>query len=162
MAKMIPPVPHSGTSSEGEGEIFLSLRDDPVTRDWIALHSLDIARHRKQIAGEIDFVVIIPTKGVLCVEVKGCHSLRRLDGQWYYGFASHPDPRGPFKQASHAMHSLRKQLVARYPALSRVLFWSAVIFPYVPFQEQSGEWHPWQVIDSDLLSTQSIGKLLEH
>jgi len=60
------------------------------------------------------------------------------------------------------MHSLRKQLVARYPALSRVLFWSAVIFPYVPFKEQSGEWHPWQVIDSDLLSTRSIGKLLEH
>jgi hypothetical protein len=162
MARMIPPVPHRGTNSEGEGEIFLSLRDDPVTRDWIVLHSLDIAHHMKQIAGEIDFVIIIPSKGVLCVEVKGCHSLRRLDGQWFYGPASHPDSRGPFKQASQAMHSLRKQLITRYPALSHILFWSAVIFPYIPFHEQSGEWHSWQVIDSNLLSTRSIGQVLER
>jgi len=161
MALMIPPTPHASTSSQGELEIFLKLRDDPGTREWIVLHSLDVANHSKQISGEIDFVVIIPFKGVLCIEVKACHSLVRTQGQWYYGTNSHPDPRGPFKQASGAMHSIRHKLVARYPSLSLVLFWSAVIFPYVSFDTRSEEWHAWQVIDSKLFATCPLGGLLE-
>ena len=162
MARMIPPSPHINTSSEGEFEIFSKLRDDPVTLDWIILHSLDVANHRKQISGEIDFVVIVPSKGVLCVEVKACHTLKRDNGQWYYGSNTHPDSRGPFKQASQAMHSIRQKLATRHPSLSHILFWSSVIFPYVPFDTQSEEWHPWQVIDSKLFAVHSLGKLLEN
>src|SRR5688500_9443632 len=97
---MIPPVVHGGCTSPGEREIFRRLRDDPATSDWIVLHSLDVAEHRKQIAGEIDFVVIVPAKGVLCLEVKACRSLRRDGGLWYYGTEAKADARGPFKQAS--------------------------------------------------------------
>src|SRR6266567_1039339 len=139
MALMIPPTLHANTSSQGELEIFLKLQDDPGTREWIVLHSLDVANHSKQISGEIDFVVIVPTKGVLCIEVKACQSLRRSGGQWYYGTDPHPDSRGPFKQASEAMHSLRHKLVIRFPSLSGVLFWSAVIFPYISFETHSEE-----------------------
>ncbi len=162
MARMIPPAPHVGTSSEGEFEIFSELRDGADTHSWIVLHSLDVANHRKQVSGEIDFVVIIPSKGVLCIEVKACHSLRRFNGQWYYGSNPRPDPRGPFKQASEAMHSMRQKLIARYPSLSRVLFWSAVIFPYVSFETQSEEWHSWQVIDSKSFAARPLEKLLER
>ncbi len=139
MAKMIPPTCHIGTSSKGEIEIFLRLRDDPSTEGWIVLHSLDIMHHQKQVSGEIDFFVIVPGKGVLCVEVKACHHLERHNGQWYYGTSTVPDTRGPFKQASQAMHSIRKKLVACDRSLSSVLFWSAVIFPYIPFSAQSEE-----------------------
>jgi DNA polymerase III delta prime subunit len=160
MAKMIPPNYHTDTKSKGEVEIFLRMRDDPLTKEWIALHSLDIAQHLKQVSGEIDFVVIVPGKGVLCVEVKACHRLERRGGQWYYGASTTPDPRGPFKQASQAMHSIRKRLIARDPSLSGILFWSAVIFPYVPFAVQSEEWHPWQVIDYTRFTARPIGALL--
>jgi DNA polymerase III delta prime subunit len=162
MAKMIPPHYHTDTKSKGEIEIFLRLRDDPLTKEWTVLHSLDIARHLKQVSGEIDFVVIVPGKGVLCVEVKACHHLERRDGQWYYGANTTPDPRGPFKQASQAMHSIRKRLVARDQSLSGVLFWSAVIFPYVPFAVPSEEWHPWQVIDYARFKARPLGALLEQ
>lgn len=60
------------------------------------------------------------------------------------------------------MHSLRRELVTRHPLLSGVLFWSAVIFPFVPFHEASGEWHEWQVIDSKRFSTRPISMLLEQ
>lgn len=162
MAKMIPPTYHTNTVSKGEIEIFLRLTNDPIAKDWIVLHSLDIANHQKQISGEIDFIVIIPRKGALCIEVKACHHLERHEGQWYYGTSTIPDMRGPFKQASQAMHSIRKKLVSRDRSLSGILFWSAVIFPYIPFAVQSEEWHSWQVIDHTRFETHSIGVLLEE
>ena len=162
MAKIIPPTIHAGTTSKGEAEIFLRLRDDPSTHDWIVLHSLDVANHQKQVSGEIDFVVIIPGKGVLCIEVKACHHLRRDKGQWYYGTSTHPDARGPFKQAAQAMHSMRTKLLSQHPSLSNVLFWSSVIFPYVEFNEHSEEWHPWQIIDTMNFMNRPIGVLLER
>ncbi len=130
MAIMIPSCVSEGCSSPGEREVFRRLRDDPGTSGWIVLHSLDVANHSSQVAGEIDFVVIIPNKGILCLEVKACSSLRREGGLLYYGAQAKPDPRGPFKQASDAMHSLRQRLIAKNPGLSRVVFWSAVIFPF--------------------------------
>ena len=162
MARMIPPRVHSDCSSPGEREIFRRLKGDPETRDWIVLHSLDVADHVTNIAGEIDFVVIVPGRGVLCVEVKACSSLRRIGGLWYYGRQVRPDPRGPFKQASTAMHSIRVKLATQKPELARIPFWSAVIFPYLEFSIESEEWHEWQVIDSRTLRSRSIGRSLSN
>jgi ATP:corrinoid adenosyltransferase len=157
---MIPPVIPASCPSAGEREIFTGLRDEPGTKDWIVLHSLDIAHHLRQIVGEADFVVIAPALGVLCLEVKACHSLQRRDGLWYYGHDPHGDPRGPFKQASEAMHSLRQQVLKAEPALSRVPFWSAVAFPFIAFNAACDEWHPWQVIDSPRYRRQSLASLI--
>jgi hypothetical protein len=122
VARMIPPAISPTCSSGGEKEIFELLKEERGTQDWIVLHSLDIAHHLRQVAGEADFVVIVPSLGVLCLEVKACHSLRRRDGLWYYGHDPKGDSRGPFKQASEAMHSLRRQVSRADPALSRVPF----------------------------------------
>jgi len=103
---MIPPYISPSCPSPGEREIFRRLKNDPETSDWIVLHSLDIADHVRQISGEADFVIIIPAKGVLCIEVKACSSLRRENGQWFYGLDNRPDRRGPFRQASEASFSL--------------------------------------------------------
>lgn len=160
MARMIPPIIPPSCPSPGEKEIFMRLRDEPGTKDWIVLHSLDIAHHLRQIAGEADFVIIVPALGVLCLEVKACHSLRREDGLWYYGHDSQGDPRGPFKQSSEGMHSLRQQVVRSDPALSRVPFWSAVAFPYIEFAATSDEWHLWQVIDAPRFRAQPLASLI--
>lgn len=162
MARMIPPRIIQDCSSEGEREIFRRLQGDPETKDWIVLHSLDVAEHVTNIAGEIDFVAIVPGKGVLCVEVKACNFLSRDEGLWYYGRTAKPDVRGPFKQASTAMHSIRTRLARKRPDLARVPFWSAVLFPFVPFSEESEEWHRWQVIDNRAFRSGSIGTLLSN
>jgi DNA polymerase III delta prime subunit len=160
MASMIPPTVHAGTRSHGEIETFRRLRDDPSTKDWIVLHSLDVATTTGTIAGEIDFVIIIPSKGVLCLEVKGCGRLRRHQGQWFYGTDPKPDPRGPFKQAADAMHAIRAYVGGVRPELSSTVFWSAVLFPYVDFSVASEEWQPWQVIDVCAFRSRPIGHLV--
>lgn len=162
MARMIPPVIPASCSSLGEKKIFLQLRDDPDTTNWVVLHSLDIAQHVRQISGEADFVIIVPSLGVLCLEVKGCHSLRRDNGLWFYGRDPVGDPRGPFKQASQAMHSLRKRISQKEQGLSRVPFCSAVAFPFVKFSSVSSEWHPWQIIDADLFKQHSIANIIAN
>jgi len=157
---MIPPRMDPSTVSPGEREIFELLRDDPNTEKWIVLHSLDIAQHSTQAAGEADFIIIVPSKGVLCLEVKACTSLRRESGNWFYGNDRRPDSRGPFKQASAAMHSLRRRVVEFAPGLKGVLFWSGVVLPFVELSTPSPEWHPWQLIDKRIYKAHPIGKLL--
>lgn len=160
MARMIPAQIYRGNPSPGEKEIFRRLADDPNTRDWIVLHSLDIAGHVERVAGEADFVILIPGKGVLCLEVKAASSIKREEGLWYYGRSPKPDQRGPFKQAAEAMHSIRNRLLKQERALAAVIFWSAVIFPYVEFGISSGEWHPWQVIDSTGFRRKPLSSLI--
>jgi len=157
---MIPPTIAATCSSPGEQEIFEKLKQEDATREWIVLHSLDIAQHLRQVWGEADFVIIVPGLGVLCLEVKACRSLTRKDGLWYYGNDPKGDPRGPFKQSAEAMHSLRQQVTQSDTSLSRVPFWSAVAFPYIEFEADSGEWHPWQVIDASRFKRQQMGPLI--
>ncbi len=147
MARMIPPV-MSDYRYDGEREIALKLQNSPATEGWTVLHSLDIANHRSQVAGECDFVIVVPGKGILCIEVKGCRSLKVEGGLWYYGTKLQGDRRGPFKQAAESMHSIRQYLLRKRPDLNKVVFWSAVIFPYITFSKSSPEWHDWQVIDA--------------
>lgn len=162
MAKMLPAEIFGACPSLGEREVFARLRESTNTRDWIVLHSLDIAQHVRQVSGEADFVVIIPSQGVLCIEVKACRRLGRNDAGWFYGGEEIADARGPFRQAAEAMHSIRNRLIRKRPDLSHVLFWSAVIFPYVDFKETSGEWHSWQVIDATLFRQRPISVNLEN
>src|SRR5450759_851252 len=92
--RLIPPTIAESTQSGGERAVFDSLAATladraagagaaiatPDTASWTVLHSFDIADHRRQLAGEIDFLCIVPGKGVLVVEVKGCQELRRHGG----------------------------------------------------------------------------------
>ena len=146
MAKMIPPTFSSNTPL-GEVEFFKKLRDDPGCEGWVALHSLDLKRHLTKIEGELDMVILVPDQGILCIELKGC-DVKRVDGKWIYPYETSIE--GPFKQASKGMHSLRKYLIDKDPIFQSTLFFSAVIFTRIDFDEKSPEWHPWQFIDKRL------------
>lgn len=158
---MIPPVIGDETASPGEKEIFERFQSEPGTDQWAVLHSLDVPRHRRQLMGEIDFVIAVPGKGVLCLEVKAHRTVRRTpDGLWHLGH-SLPTRTSPFRQASEATHSLRDHVTGRTAGLRKVLFWSAVCFTRVPFTLASpAEWHDWQVIDSGALRARPIASLV--
>jgi hypothetical protein len=159
MALMLPYTCPKG-APPGEKEIFRRLRDDPGTENWTALHSLDIADHCTQVAGEADFVVLIPDAGIAVLEVKSHLSIKRDHRGWWYGNDPQPALRGPFRQAAEAMHSLRAFLLIRCPQMKSVLFWSAVIFPQLQFKIETVEWHDWQVLDRQRLSARPISSLL--
>ena len=157
--RLIPPTIPPDTPSDGEKLVFELLAADSAGEaadGWTALHPQDIAHDVKQMEGEADFVVVAPGLGVLVLEVKGCQTLRREHGLWYYGADAVGDPRGPFRQASEAMHSLRERVAKHRPHLEGVLFQSAVCFPFVEFTDESEEWHPWQVLDKVRLGQRSI------
>jgi DNA polymerase III delta prime subunit len=157
--QLIPPTIPRDTPSDGEKLVFELLAADSAggTGDgWAALHSQDIAHHVRQMEGEADFVVVAPGLGVLVLEVKGCHRLRREHGLWYYGADAEGEPRGPFKQASEAMYSLRERVTKHRPHLKGVLFRSAVCFPFIEFTDEDEEWHSWQVLDKVRLGQRSI------
>ena len=158
MAFMIPD--RISTNSPGERDLFMRLRNSSDTEDWYVLHSLDIAEHSRQVGGEIDMIVIIPGMGVLCLEVKASQSLRRTEqGVWYYGTNPKPDARGPFKQASSAMHSLRGNFFSR-GQFSKILFYPGVFFTHVTFDLVSPEWHTWQFVDSRRYQSKPVAELL--
>ena len=98
MSIMIPSVLSPEVKSNAERIIFDYFKNAEGTDDWIVLHSLGIANHRKLIFGEVDFFVLAPNLGVFALEVKGGR-VQRKNGMWYftdrYGNTNHKT-RGPF------------------------------------------------------------------
>jgi UvrD-like helicase C-terminal domain/Nuclease-related domain/AAA domain len=147
MARMIPPHYPDDCSSPGEIKLFHQFREAENTEDWVVLHSLWISHHPRQIVGECDFVIIVPEMGAVCLEVKGCRTLRMEEGLWYYGSDPTGKAKSPFRQAEEAKYAIQAVISRFNSELRRVPFTSAVVFPFVPFQVKSDEWFDWQVID---------------
>ena len=116
MAKMIPARLECDDASAGERRVFALLERDPATTNWIVLHSLGLARRATGPYGEIDFAVIIPGEGLICLEVKG----GRVSSEG--GIWQTMDRRGhvavlkksPFMQARDSMFALRRAIVRHF------------------------------------------------
>jgi hypothetical protein len=159
MARMIPPYLSDDCRSPGEKLLFARFRDDPGTKGWVVLHSLGVVKHPKRLEGEIDFVVIVPGEGVLCLEVKA-GKVSREEGVWKYGngpFATRSNI-GPFRQASEAMYGIREYVKKRDSSLQNLMFFSGVFFTYIDFDSVSSEWQQWQYADRTLLNRSSVSE----
>lgn len=143
----------------GEKALYSALASDRTTDDWVALHSMGIARHMRQVEGEADFVVVAPNLGILVIEVKSHRAIRRRDdGMWVLGNDA-PKKRGPFDQAREARYSIGDYLVGKGLDLDRVAMPYAVWFTHVRARTtlpESLEWHPWQVLDSEDLRIDAV------
>ncbi|MBV2152025.1 nuclease-related domain-containing DEAD/DEAH box helicase [Kitasatospora sp. SUK 42] len=162
MARMIPPsFDPACTPSPGEREVFQRLRDDPATGDWTVLHSLGIAQHPRQIQGEADFVIIVPGKGILVLEVKAHLQVRRLpSGEWRLGNQPLTN-RSPFQQADEAMHAVRKKLGGPSGGAGAVPVAFAVLFTHSRFAVSGPmEWHSWQALDTVAFRSRSVAALV--
>lgn len=159
MAELIPPH-YPPDTSPGEVLVFEKLRQCPS--EWIVLHSLHIAEHVRQVEGEADFIVLIPGRGVLCLEVKGHLQAEYKDGAWYLGKHASPDYRGPFRQADEAARSIKKKVVKSFVQAKGIPFWPAVIFTHCQpaVSGTTGEWHSWQLLTSVDLEATPLDQLL--
>lgn len=151
MAKMIPSQISDDTRSPAERRVFEKLRDDPGTTDWVVLHSLNLTRTAKWQFGEIDFVVIVPGNGIVCLEVKGggvaCHS-----GQWSSIDRNgnyHRLGKSPFEQARESMFALKQAIEHHFGSgdEARCPIAYGVVFPDVACPPISPEFERWEVID---------------
>ncbi|GAI15729.1 unnamed protein product, partial [marine sediment metagenome] len=101
MARMLPPYISEQVKSTGERQIFDLFKNDPGTEDWVVLHSLGLMRHAARLYGEIDFLVLAPSLGIFCLEIKS-GDIKREEGIWRFmnrfGEVT-TSTRGPFQHA---------------------------------------------------------------
>ena len=163
MSKMIPSQIDSDSPSS-ERRVFERLRNVPNSKDWIVFHSLGLARRgpRKPF-GEIDFVVIIPGEGIICLEVKGGRISCR-NGDWYsvdrYD-RSHRLNKSPFMQARAGMFTLKNFLANKYKGALPPLGY-AVVFPDVDCPPITTEFERCDVIDRHDLRNSISQSLMLH
>ena len=154
---MIYPEIIDSFESQGEKIFHYKLRTDPKFKNCLILHSLFLSKHVKNISGEIDFLVLFPNKGIFALELKH-GNVSREQGVWYYknkkGKVTE-STKGPFRQVSDAMHSLRNWILlncseSKKDKISKFLFGNGVIFSGIEEPIELGtEAFGWQVLYRD-------------
>lgn len=161
---------HDGLAAERR--VFDWLRDAPGTRDWHVVHSLMLGTHVSQSEGEADFVVVIPGRGLLLLEVKGWKAIRLHDGEWQTGdrcwnrgnknrSIDDPDfqwdlaPDDPYRQARENAVSLRERLKTMSPRFSRIFVANAVVFPMGVYAPGGVSDYSWKTLDKRTIGEES-------
>jgi hypothetical protein len=158
MARMIPTQYDEGTTSSAEKRVFHLLENDPDTGQWFVLHSMGLSKRRIGAYGEIDFVVLIPTGGVICLEIKGGR-VSCNHGVWQtidrFGAVANLS-KSPFMQAREGMFALLHAIEKKFGQgsdASRCVFGYAVVFPDVDSPPQTPEFEVWEAIGRNDLKT---------
>ena len=160
---MIFPQAIDRSESKGEIIVFNKFKNEP--NNFIVLHSVFLHNHVKNLSGEIDFLVLVPNKGIFCLEIKHGR-VQRENGSWVY--KSTRSSKGPFRQATDAMHSLRNWLLEqstgeRKKRLEKILFGTGVIFSGVTTPIALGtEGEQWQVLYRDALINNHISSYINE
>ncbi len=161
MAHFLPAL-NLDTEVPGEIEFFLRLKNDPTTKNWWVLHSYFLSKHINQSQGEIDFVVFIPNRGVVVVEVKSHKKIQVKNGDFYYGFRNKLG-KNPFKQSYDNMWSLIEIIREHQDKprnFSKMIWTHAVVTPTARFSYESPEYQGWKLCDSNELNKKSLSTFL--
>ena len=161
MAHFLPAL-NLDTEVPGEIEFFLRLKNDPTTKNWWVLHSYFLSKHINQSQGEIDFVVFIPNRGVVVVEVKSHKKIQVKNGDFYYGFRNKLG-KNPFKQSYDNMWSLIEIIREHEDKprnFSKMIWTHAVVTPTARFSYESPEYQGWKLCDSNELNKKSLSTFL--
>ena len=143
--------------SPGEYKLYEMFKkfQDSQKKNWLVYHSLEITKHVRQKNGQADFVIVIPEKGVIVVEVKHSSEVKRENGIWYLS-GLEPSTKSPFTQARENSESLRRIVTKEMPSCRNILFTHLVIFTNSDFDHLSpSEWERWQYINKTELEQAS-------
>lgn len=110
MAEMIPD---SIKASEPSSEvaIYKAFKASAEAKNWTVIHGWKVGKAVKNIAAEIDFVVLVPGKGIVLIEAKGATGFKLNKKGW--DLAGLPDDtrdKDPFEQVIAAENNMRAQL----------------------------------------------------
>ena len=108
MAVMIPNF-WDDDDPDSERTIFNFLQEDANADGWVILHSIRPNASGRRRRREIDFLVLIPDRGVLCLEVKG-GGFEVEDGIWRRPNSPEERTESPINQAESAMYQLKNEL----------------------------------------------------
>lgn len=131
-----------GSAPPGEVAVYRKL--ESAEAGWTVIHSLDLAPSNHNRRTELDFVILIPDVGILCVEVKSHREIGFDGDRWYPESIT----KSPFRQVQDARFALRRRLVDRLASFSRVPVVHCCIFPRADFPVPSNlSVQPYEVMD---------------
>jgi hypothetical protein len=112
----------------------------PDTDDWVVMHSVALAEHPTQSQGEADFVIVIPNKGIVVLEVKG-GGISYSDGTWFScdRFNNLYEIKNPQQEANEAMHAIRDYVAKKQSfgdRLQYALYEYGLVFPDTEIAEE--------------------------
>jgi hypothetical protein len=137
-----------------ERRVFAALQSAAGTENWTVLHSLGLSSDWSGEFGEIDFLVIMPGIGIVCVEVKG-GSISVTNGVWTTrNRRGHVETlrRSPYRQAQDGMWKLLTAIRTRFGPSSleaRCPIGWLVTFPDVPCPPVTPEATRDEIVDRD-------------
>jgi hypothetical protein len=152
MAMMIPSFIDPDTAP-GEIDVYNMLSNGPD--EWIVFHQVDLSSTIKrdgsrQCRREIDFVIVIPTLGILCIEVKS-HENIHFDGKFWYPDTIKQDP---FKQSLNALKALERHLKSLGQELGSIQLGRCCIFPRSSFSLiENASVNRWEFMDRQLFKS---------
>lgn len=160
MIELLPSILNrSDVDSPGELDLYNIFKKFQQDKDWIIYHSLEITKHIRQKNGQADFVIIIPNRGVIIVEVKHSINVERREGIWYLSGLD-PSSKSPWSQAKENSESLRRIASRNWPNCKNILFTHLVVFTRSEFNQSSpSEWERWQFINAKQLDSAKDNKL---
>jgi hypothetical protein len=122
-------IPNSITEDSSIGEIAVYKKFEESTYNWTVIHSLDLAPFNKNKRTEIDFVVLIPDVGIICIEVKSHYEIG-FNGEFWYPTSI---KKSPFTQARDARFALFRRVQKILPNFENVPIVHCCIFPNALF-----------------------------
>lgn len=166
MAELLPNTDLDAIANPGERAVAEALLEQSPS-SWRIVYSkfwlwrdtrYNSSRYRE---GEIDFVVIVPSKGIICIEVKSAKRYRRTDGGIWQRFDEDEQrwisyPKSPWEQAVTNKHALVRVLCDKIGRHRLDCGYSAaVVFPrcFRRGELPAGEDDPTLVIDGSGMGT---------
>lgn len=110
MVRMLPPK-HSKLDSAAEERLFEALNSIEGKESWVVIHSQELSKVKNKKQSEVDFIVLVPKKGIVVIECKGATKVT-IDGSDWTMEGVPPASRNanPFLQADDAIRSIRDNL----------------------------------------------------
>lgn len=152
MAIMIPNKLDPTTRSTGEKRVFEWFSKSEGIDKWYVFHSFRLEWVKLP---ELDFVVIAPPYGIICLEVKA-GQVAKNDREWSFtnkDGKTDTEIRGPFKQVHDGMYAFQDMLSKRLgpghqDIIKDHLFACGVMFPDIDeFPCDGFESQQWQIFD---------------
>ena len=110
---MVELIPNEISRNEPQSEIlvFEAFKASTKGKDWQVIHSVKFSKSVKNIAGEVDFVVLVPGTGIVLIEAKGATVFKLTKKGWeIYGVPEETKNNDPFDQVIGAERNIRAQL----------------------------------------------------
>jgi hypothetical protein len=108
MSKMLPARPGQSANAS-EKSLFMAIEGIINRPTWVTIHSLSLTDNLYTIAGESDFVVLVPGKGIVVIETKAPKYVEYKNGEWYLDKTPNPN-KSPLEQLNKATTSIYRFL----------------------------------------------------